>query len=97
MKKKIDLKVSSSSSVGNIKYEKIFCIVIGIIVLLLFVLSFNDYIFIPACLFMGCLELFAIGYLFRNDLEKKKLVYLLFILGVLLLIIAVIYTFMRTI
>ena len=96
MKKNIDIKVSREDK-GNKKIEIIFCYVVGAIFLVLLILSFGDYMFIPATMIMGCLELFGLGYHMRNDATKKYLVYGLFISGVILLIGAIMFMMMRTI
>ena len=96
MAKKIEVKVSRDEIKTNKKLEKIFVIVIGIILIGLIVMSILDYIFVPAMLIMGCLESFAIGYYFRDDKDKKYLVYGLFGVGIVLLIISIIYLCMRT-
>lgn len=95
--KKIDLKVSSGESKSNVKVERLFSVIVGIIFLLLFILSWIDYIFIPACMIMACLELFSIAYFWRNNKDKRNVVYLLFIVGVILLAVAIVYTCIRTI
>ena len=97
MAKKIEVKVSRDEIKTNKKLEKIFVIVIGIILIGLIVMSILDYIFVPAMLIMGCLESFAIGYYFRDDKDKKYLVYGLFGGGIVLLIISIIYLCMRTV
>ncbi len=97
MAKKIEVKVSRDEIKTNKKLEKIFVIVIGIILIGLIVMSILDYIFVPAMLIMGCLESFAIGYYFRDDKDKKYLVYGLFGVGIVLLIISIIYLCMRTV
>ena len=97
MAKKIEVKVSRDEIKTNKKLEKIFVIVIGIILIGLIVMSILDYIFVPAMLIMGGLESFAIGDYVRDDKDKKYLVYGLFGVGIVLLIISIIYLCMRTV
>lgn len=82
----------------NIKiYEKYTCFVVGIIAILLFVSVLKNPIFIPALLITIALELFCIAYYYLEDKDKKKLVYGLFIVGVILVFVAIIYTILNTI
>ena len=96
MKKDIEIKVSREKR-ENKKIEVIFCYVVGFIFLVLLILSFSDYMFIPATMIMGCLELFGLGYHMRNDKDKKNLIDGLFVSGVVLLAGAIIYMMMRII
>lgn len=77
--------------------DRLFCITVLFLLIALIILSFINYIFIPATLICTSLELFCIGYLHRNEKEKEKLNYILFILGVILLVIAVGYTIIKTV
>ena len=52
-------------------------------------------VFIPATLISFALFLFCICYYYIEDEKKKKLVYTLFGLGVLLIIIEVVYTLVK--
>ena len=54
---------------------------------------FYDTAFIPSCILMTSLELFVICYYIKDS--KKELMNVLFVLGVLLIICALGYTFMR--
>lgn len=96
-KRNVEIKVSREENVDNNKLVLLFCIVIGIIFIVLFFRAIGNYVFVPATMIMACLEAFAVGYYFRKDEKKKNLVYILFILGVILLMGAIIYTCMRTI
>ena len=83
---------------NNIKvYEKYTCYVIGILIILLFVSVLKNAIFIPALLITCGLELFCIAYYFLDDKNKKNYVYGLFVVGVILIIVAIIYTIINTI
>ena len=79
------------------KVEELFCLIILIIFVVLLVNTFKRVIFLPACLIMGALELFSLGYYFRDDKKKVNIVYVLFGSGVILLFISVIYTIMNTV
>ena len=82
----------------NIKiYEKCTCFVVGIIILLLVFAVIKNSIFIPALLITVGLELFCISSYYIDDKEKKSLVYGLFEFGVFLVVIAIIYTIVKTI
>lgn len=90
-KKKSVKKVNDNKE--NVKvYEKLVCFVVGVIVVLLFVSMFKSTNFIPAFLISLALELFCIFYYYIEDETKKKLVYGLFITGVILIVIALVYT-----
>ena len=87
MKKDTDKK---KSVVKNNKfYEKAVCYVVGI-------LFINMVQFLPGTIIMLSLLFFCICYYYQEDKEKQLLVYLLFGLGVGLLIFAVFYTLMET-
>lgn len=79
------------------KIEELFCLIILIIFVVLLFNAFKRKIFLPACLIMGALELFSLGYYFRDNKKKVNVVYVLFGSGVILLIIAVMYTIMNTV
>jgi len=96
MKKDTDIKISRDEK-ENKKLELIFCLVVGIIFLILLVLSFRYYVFVSATMIIGGLELFGLGYYYRRDDNKINLVYILFILGVCLLIASIIYLIVRTV
>lgn len=79
------------------KIELIIAITIGVIFLFLLVMSMINEVFIPASLIAFSLFLFTICYYYLEDEKKKKMVYTLFTLGVLLIIIEVIYTIIKTV
>jgi hypothetical protein len=97
MKKNIEIKVSRENKVSNKKLEKLFLVVIGIMFLVLLVMSFRDYMFVSAAMIMACLECFTLGYYVRDDKSKKYLVYLLFVVGVVLLMGSIIFMLVRTV
>ena len=59
-----------------------------------FVLSFMNSAFVPSCMLMLSLFLFSICYTIKED-DKKKVMYILYVAGVLLIIGSLVYTFMR--
>lgn len=79
------------------KVELLFCFIILIVFGILFINAFRSKIFLPACLIMGALELFSVGYYFRDDKKKVNIVYGLFGSGVVLLLVAVVYTIMNSV
>ena len=74
------------------KIEMIISIFVAVAFFVLLFLSLGNDIYIPATLISLALLLFCISYYYFEDESKKKLVYTLFGLGVLLIIIEVIYT-----
>ena len=77
------------------KIEMLIAGVVGIVFLVLLFLSIGNEIYIPAALISFALFLFCICYYYIEDVSKKKLVYTLFALGVLLIIIEVVYTLVK--
>lgn len=77
------------------KIEKIITIVVGLIFLTVLVCSMINEVFIPAALISFALFLFCICYHYIEDETKKRMVYTLFGLGVLLIIIEVVYTIIK--
>lgn len=96
MKKNVDIKVSRDDK-ENKKLELIFCFIVSIIFLILLILDFRYYAFVPATMIIGGLELFGLGYYYRKDDNKKNLIYGLFVVGVCLIIASVIYMIVRTV
>ena len=76
-----------------IKYFSIFVLVVVLITLGLSI--FYSRAFISSTLFMSSLLLFSYSYYIYDDKDKKKIVYILFIIGILLIISALGYMFMR--
>ena len=81
---------------NNRFYEKAICYIVGVLFIILAILSINMVEFLPGTLIMLALLFFCICYYYRDNKEKQLLVYLLFGLGVGLLIFAVFYTLMET-
>lgn len=73
--------------------ERLFLIVSIFAFIVTFVLSFLNSAFIPSCMLMLSLMLFCICYMIKDN--KKTIMYILFIVGVLLIIGSLVYTFMR--
>lgn len=91
-------KNSVNKDGANIRvYEKYTCVVVGVIIALLLFAVIKNPIFIPAFLITVGLELFCVAYYYMEDKNKQSLVYGLFIGGVLLVVIALIYTIVNTI
>lgn len=77
------------------KVEMIIALCVGIIFLILLFSSMSNEIYLPATLIAFALFLFCICYYYIEDESKKKMVYVLFALGVLLIIIEVVYTLVK--
>lgn len=77
------------------KVEIIVSTLVGIIFLVLLFFSMTNKIFLPASLIAFALFLFCICYYYIEDESKKKMVYILFSLGVLLIILEVLYTILK--
>ena len=77
------------------RIELIISLVVGIIFLVLLVLSMTNVVFLPATLILFALFLFCICYYYIEDESKKKMVYTLFTLGVILIVVEVIYTLIK--
>lgn len=77
------------------KIEMIIALCVGIVFLVLLFLSMSNEIYLPATLIAFALFLFCICYYYIEDESKKKMVYVLFGLGVLLIIIEVVYTLIK--
>lgn len=79
---------------GEKKLIKVFLIVTFIIMLgTLGASIFYNSAFVPSCMLMASLNIFGICYYFKD--EKKNLVYVLFVLGILLIIGSLVYTGLR--
>lgn len=76
----------------NKKINKYFCYFSLIITIGTFLAAiFYNRAFVPSCMLMASLFVFSICYYIKDD--KKNLMYLLFTLGVLLIIGSLIYTY----
>lgn len=94
-KRSIKKKTSGKSDIK--RYEKYTCFVVGLIIVFLLFAVIKNSVFVPAFLITIGLELFCISYYYMDDRKKKDLVYGLFGVGVLLVLIAVIYTIVKTV
>lgn len=77
------------------KFKIIVSVVSGIVFLTLLVFAIINKVFIPATLISFSLFLFCVSYYYIEDKSKKKLVYVLFTIGVLLIVAEVIYTLLE--
>ncbi len=78
------------------KFEKMLCIIVAIIFVVLIFMSIKNANFIPATIIALALELFCICYYYIEDVNKKALVYSFFGIGVVLVIFEVIYLIIKT-
>lgn len=78
----------------NNETERVFTIVSLFAFIVTFILSLMNTAFIPSCMLMLSLLLFSICYMIKDN-SKKIVMYILYIVGVLLIIGSLIYTFMR--
>lgn len=88
-------KRSNDTMLSMKKIEEMFCLIILIIFIVLLVNTFKKIMFLPATLIIGALECFALGYSFREDKEKVNIIYILFVIGIVLLVISVVYTILN--
>ena len=91
MRKKNDIMLNMK------KIELLFCVLVFIVFAILLIKSVGSVNFIPACLIMGALECFSIGYYLRNEKSKINVVYISFIIGIILLLISIFYTIFKTV
>lgn len=77
----------------NKETQKLFTIVSLFAFIVTLVLSIMNTSFISACMLMLSLLIFSICYRLKDD--KKTLVYILFTIGVLLIIGSLVYTYVR--
>lgn len=95
VKKKKNEKYKLVDSEKLRKIELIISLIVGIIFLVLLFFAVTNEVFIPAALISFALFLFCICYYYIEDESKKVMVYVLFSLGVLLIVIEVIYTLVK--
>ena len=94
-KKEEKFKVFDSNKLR--KTETIITLVVGVMFLILLSCALVNKVFIPAALISFALFLFCICYYYLEDDSKKRMVYVLFGLGILLIVIEVIYTLVNII
>lgn len=70
-------------------------LVLFVVIATLLLSVFYDTAFIPSCILMSSLFLFVVCYIIKDD--KRSVMYILFIIGVLLIFIALGYTIKRLI
>lgn len=97
MKKSKEVKYKSFDATKIRKVEFIITLIIGIIFLIMLGFAICNKIFIPITLISFSMFLFSICFYYLNDDKKRILVYVLFTVGVLLIIIEVIYTLVNII
>lgn len=77
----------------NKENEKIFSIIAFFLMIVTIVLTFMNINFLSSSMLMTSLFIFSICYIIKED--KKILTYILFTIGVLLIIASLVYTYMR--
>lgn len=78
----------------NNETENLFSIVSLFAFIVTFILTLMNMAFMPSCMLMLSLLLFSICYRIKDD-NKKMVMYILYVVGVLLIIGSLIYTFTR--
>lgn len=76
-------------------FEKLTCVIVGILLVLLTLLSINRREFIPATLIMLSLLMFCIVYYYREDKKKTLLLGILLGIGIGTLLFAVFFSLME--
>ena len=97
MKKNKPVKYKAFNTNKIKKAEAIVIFVISIIFLIMLGFAVCNKAFIPLALISFAMLLFSICYYFIEDKDKKKLVYILFSIGVIIIIVEVIYTLVNII
>ena len=92
MKKKKEVKYKVFDTLKLKKTEFIISIIIGIIFLIMLGFAICNKAFVPITLVNFAMFLFSICYYYIDDKSKKNVVYILFTIGVLLIVAEVIYT-----
>ena len=98
MAKKKTKKEEKYKVIDEKKFKKIEFLIslgVGLVFLVLLFLTMSNEIYIPAALIAFALFLFCICYYYIEDESKKKLVYVLFTLGVITIVAEVIYTLIK--
>jgi len=89
-KKEVKYKVFDTKKFRRVEF--IIALLIGIIFLVMLGFAVSNKVFIPVTLVTFSMFLFSICYYYIDDKSKKKIVYILFSIGVLLILVEVIYT-----
>jgi len=92
VKKKKEVKYKVFDAKKFRRAEFLVTLAIGIIFLVMLGFAVCNKVFIPITLVTFAMFLFSICYYYIDDKSKKKIVYILFTVGVLLIIAEVIYT-----
>ena len=92
MNKKKEVKYKVFNAEKFRKAEFIVALVISIIFLLMLGFAICNKVFVPLALITFSMLLFSICYYYIDDKSKKKLVYILFSVGVIIIVVEVIYT-----
>ena len=92
MKKKKEVKYKVFNTDNFRRDEFIVTLVIGLIFLIMLCFAVCNKVFIPITLVTFAMLLFSICYYYIDDKSKKIIVYVLFSIGVILILIEVIYT-----
>ena len=92
MKKKKEVKYKVFDTKKFRRTEFIIALSIGVIFLVMLGFAVYNKVFIPVTLVTFSMFLFSICYYYIEDKNKKKVVYILFSIGVLLILAEVIYT-----
>lgn len=86
--------MKKESKKKNNETEKLFSIISLFAFIVTLILSIMNSKFIPSCMLMLSLLLFSICYMIKDN-DKKIYLYILYVVGVLLIIGSLIYTYMR--
>ncbi len=97
MKKEKEIKYKTFDVEKIRKVEFIVTLLIGIIFLIMLGFAVCNKVFVPVTLVTFAMLLFSICYYYIEDKNKKKIVYTLFSIGVIIIIIEVIYTLVNII
>ena len=92
MKKKKEVRYRAFNTEKFRKVEFLVTLIVGIIFLVMLGFTICNKNFVPITLVLFAMFLFSICYYYIDDKNKKKLVYVLFAIGVLLILVEVIYT-----
>ena len=86
--------MKKESKKKNNETEKMFSIVSLFAFIVTLILSIMNSKFIPSCMLMLSLLLFSICYMIKDN-DKKVYLYILYVVGILLIIGSLFYTYMR--
>lgn len=79
------------------KVERIFCIIVAVLFICSLVGTFRTMALFPTTCLLLSLELFSIWYIDKDNKDRKVKNYVLFISGIILVLVATLYTIIRTI